>query len=184
MPWKVLTNLLSIPAQRGFFMLGVIFGTSGLLLQPGHASVFGIWAPENKEDRHVQVRLFPCQDQVCGEIIRLGAQEQTSVCHILDVHNPEADERTRRVLGLQIVKGFRQAHPTLPADQETRWVGGFIYNPDNGDTLGDWIFRYQIELSTPDTLVIGLQDCWLSCRGNRTWRRVHRPGPSQTCPGP
>ena len=85
------------------------------------------------------------------------------------------------MLGLQIVKGFRQAHPHLPIDQETRWVGGFIYNPDTGDTLGDSVFRYQMELVTADTLAIGLQDCWLSCAGNRTWQRVQAPKPSPTC---
>ena len=124
----MLTTLLSIPAQRGFFMLGIIFGTSGLLLQPGHASVFGIWAPQDtvdKGNKQVQVHLFPCQGHVCGKIVRLDAQGQASVCQRFDVHNPEVDKRTRRVLGLQIVKGFRQAHPTLSPDQETRWVGGF-----------------------------------------------------------
>ena len=86
------------------------------------------------------------------------------------------------MLGLRIVNGFRQAHPHLPIDQETRWVGGFIYNPDTGDTLGDSIFSYQMELVTTDTLTIGLQDCWLSCPENRTWQRVHAPEPSPTCP--
>jgi len=166
-------------ARLCLFILGIMLCASGLLPRLSPAGVFGTWAPK---DNRVQVQLFPCRDEVCGKIVRLQENGPTPVCHRLDRENPDPDKRTRRVLGLQIVSGFRQACPHLPINQETRWVGGFIYNPATGDTLGDSIFSYQMELVTADTLTISLQDCLMSCARNRTWQRVHTPELSPACP--
>lgn len=46
---------------------------------------------------------------------------------VLDEENPEADLRSRPVLGLRILEGFEQ-------HREGDWRGGEIYDPENGRT--------------------------------------------------
>lgn len=46
-----------------------------------------------------------------------------------DVHNPDPKLRDRKLLGALIMWGFKPDN-----EEKTKWVGGQIYDPDNGKT--------------------------------------------------
>ena len=144
----------------------------GALGQSPSSQVFGLWLDPSIG---AQVRLVPCGDGLCGDLVRLPAEAPRT-----DVNNPDPGLRGRPLLGLRIVENFRPAGDGL-------WDGGGmqgarpgrIYLPANGDTLGDDANTYRIKLTGPDRLSIGIKDCLLTCGMNRIWRRVDGPAADQ-----
>ena len=106
------------------------------------------------------VEFQPCaepglQRLVCGRIVALDDPSGDG----RDVRNPNARDRTRPILGLQIVRGLRPAGPGV-------WNGADLYNPDDGHT-----YRGAIRLRGADSLE--LRGCALAvlCQ-TQTWRRI------------
>lgn len=93
---------------------------------------------------------------VCGRIVTIpnpaGRDRR-------DIHNPATASRSRRILGLEIVRGLRESAPGV-------WTGGALYNPDDGRT-----YRGAIHMQGRDSLE--LQGCALVvvCQA-QTWRRA------------
>ena len=76
-----------------------------------------------------------------------------------DVHNPEPALRDRPLVGLEIFSGFKY-------DGDGAWSGGFIYDPNSGNT-----YRCKITLLDPDTLKVrGFIGVALFGR-TETWKR-------------
>lgn len=59
-----------------------------------------------------------------------------------DVHNPDPALRGRPLVGLELFRGFRDAGDGV-------WSGGFIYDPDSGNT-----YRCKITMLDPNTLKV------------------------------
>ena len=76
-----------------------------------------------------------------------------------DVHNPDPALRDRPLVGLEIFSGFKY-------DGDGAWSGGFIYDPNSGNT-----YRCKITLLDPDTLKVrGFIGVALFGR-TETWKR-------------
>lgn len=61
-----------------------------------------------------------------------------------DINNPDEKLRDRKLLGMQILKGFTY-------DQsKKRWINGTIYDPDNGKTYDCYMWFE----NNPDLLII------------------------------
>ena len=111
-------------------------------------------------DRSV-VEFGSCAEQrietlICGRIVAL---RDPSARDRRDIHNPSAANRSRRVLGLQIVQGLRETAPGI-------WTGADLYNPDDGRT-----YRGAVRFRGADSLE--LKGCALAiiCQ-TQVWRRV------------
>lgn len=97
----------------------------------------GVWLIDGK----AAVQIFDCGGLLCGRILWLqtprDAQDQLS----RDRHNPDPALRQRRLCGLTILWGLREAGPN-------RWEGGWFYNPDDGKT-----YSVTAELRSADLIV-------------------------------
>jgi len=87
-------------------------------------AILGHWLTE--EEKAV-VEVYPCDDQFCGKILWLNEPKNEDGTEKLDTENPDPAKRDRKIIGLNIVWGFRH-------DGDNKWVGGKIYDPDNGKT--------------------------------------------------
>jgi len=129
------------------------------------SDVFGFWI---EPDMGAVVKLYPCDENLCGRLVRLPAGRPKT-----DVNNPDPVLRSRALEGLQVIEGFRREAPGA-------WVGGGdngrvpgrIYVPLNGDTLGDASNSYAIRLDGQDRLTVGLQACVITCMMNSVWQRL------------
>lgn len=98
--------------------------------------ITGRWITDDKD---AVVEVAPCGAQLCGKIARFlivppdGADQR-------DIHNKDADKRTRKLLGLMVLTGFT-------ADGEV--FRGRIYDPRNGKT-----YRSVLRRAGPATLEV------------------------------
>lgn len=76
-----------------------------------------------------------------------------------DIHNPDPALRARPLVGLELFSGFKY-------DGDGVWSGGFIYDPNSGNT-----YRCKITLQDPTTLKVrGFIGIALFGR-TETWKR-------------
>lgn len=148
-----------VPARSGLAVL--IVAALVVALQPSpaaaQASATGRWATQGFGSI---VELQPCEDDagaLCGRIRWLWEANDTSGRPRTDARNPDRTLRGRALVGVQIIRGFRQSAPGL-------WTGGALYNPDDGRTYSGTIRLRQ------NTLL--LEGCALSvfCQ-TQVWRR-------------
>ena len=98
-------------------------------------AILGTWVtPESKSN----VELFKCGDSICGKITWL--KEPTYAANAdqvkdgkvkagdakVDTENPDASKRTRPIVGMQFLSGFK-----YDAGEE-EFVNGEIYDPESG----------------------------------------------------
>ncbi len=104
-----------------------------------------------------KVRIAPCPgkaDRLCGSIFWLkNAADQKST----DVRNPDAALRSRPILGLPMLHGFKAAGPG-------RWTGGKIYDPQTGKT-------YDSKLSINPNGTLKVEGCVAVICQAQTWKR-------------
>lgn len=104
-----------------------------------------------------KVRIAPCPgkaDRLCGAIVWLkNPAEQKAT----DVNNPEAKLRSRPILGLPMLHGFKAAGPG-------RWTGGKIYDPQTGKT-------YDSKLSINPNGTLKVEGCVAVICQAQTWKR-------------
>ena len=121
----------------------------------GGDAVLGIWLTNDKPEA-TQVELEKCGDKYCGKII------WTKNADALDKENPEDALKTRKILGLNLVRDF-----TYDAD-DNRWVDGFIYNPENGKS-------YDCHMWMDDADTLGVKGTvgpkWMGIGKTVTWFR-------------
>lgn len=100
--------------------LGLIAGVhSALAATPAPGGVW-MW-----DDGRAAVEFHPCGGALCGRIVWLKQEADPRARPVLDVKNPDAALRRRRVCGLDYISGVRQ---TPHGD----WKAGRIYDFNGG----------------------------------------------------
>ena len=73
------------------------------------------------------VQIYQCGQKYCGKISWLKNPTYKDGSEKVDKNNPDESKRSRKIMGLDIVYGFK-------FNGENKWVDGKIYDPDNGKT--------------------------------------------------
>ncbi len=87
------------------------------------ADVFGLWKTENQ---NAIVEVSPCGDSACGKIVWLAEPNREDGSAKLDRNNPDPALQSRPICGMPMIGDF--------ANGGDEWTGGFIYDPEGGDT--------------------------------------------------
>lgn len=130
---------------------------AGLLLcaAPAFAAdpVEGDWLTS---DAGSKVRIGACPDQpdlMCGVVSWLPAANSKD----LDTKNPNAALRTRPILGVSTMTGFKQTAPG-------KWTGGKLYDPASGKT-------YDGKISANPDGTLKVEGCVMVICQAQTWKR-------------
>ena len=135
-------------------LLAVTAQTPAAAQSPG---LVGRWASQGFGSI---VDFQPCQVDaaaMCGRIRWLWEANDSNGRTRVDGRNPDRSLRTRSLVGIEIIRGFRETAPGV-------WTGGSLYNPDDGRTYTGTIRLRQGALH--------LQGCALNvfCQ-TQVWRR-------------
>jgi uncharacterized protein (DUF2147 family) len=101
-----------------------------------------------------KVRIAPCAtkaDRMCGTVVWLKNPG------VKDTKNPDAKLRDRPILGVNLIRDFKQAGPG-------RWTGGKIYDPESGKT-------YDSKISANANGTLKVEGCVLVVCQAQTWKR-------------
>ena len=135
---------------------------AGLSLAAGAAHAAdpaeGVWLVEAK---NAQVRIAPCaanSAQLCGAIVWLSKPLGDDGQPRRDEKNPNAQARTKPLMGMLMIRDFRAAGPG-------RWEGGKIYDPKAGKT-----YASKMRVSPDGTLKV--EGCVMVVCKAQTWTRV------------
>ncbi|MEM9385773.1 MAG: DUF2147 domain-containing protein [Pseudomonadota bacterium] len=121
--------------------------------------ILGVWL---NEDGDGWIRIVRSGDEYFGVIIGAPAGLRPDA---LDVNNPDPALRTRPLLDLRLIYGYRF--------KGKRWVGGRIYDPDLGKE-----YKSRLQLLDRRTLEVrGYVGAPMFGRTQR-WTRVAEPSPS------
>ena len=122
--------------------------TSAAHASPAGDSVMGRWKTQSG---HGIVELARCGTSVCGKIVGGSGGEP------LDVKNKNAALRTRQLVGLTMMSGYRET--------AKGWAGGTIYNPEDGGAYGS-----ELKPGPSGTLLV--KGCFgVLCR-TQTWTKA------------
>jgi uncharacterized protein (DUF2147 family) len=113
------------------------FGLAAPAAAQGPAAIVGTWLTEGGRSH---VRIAPCGEKLCGNIVWLKEPNQPNGAAKVDAKNPDPAKRARPIVGLPILWDFVAASPT-------EWESGRIYNPEDGDT-----YRCIMQLQADGTL--------------------------------
>jgi len=98
-----------------------ILGTTSLAMA---ADPQGTWVLSNGD---ITVKVGSCGGAVCGRLVALKKPLDKEGRPKSDKHNPDPALRKRPLIGVTVLSSMK------PKDS-TSWVGGTIYNPDDGKT--------------------------------------------------
>jgi len=104
-----------------------------------------------------KVKIGPCAGQpgkMCGNISWL---KNPADAKATDTNNPDAKLRTRTIMGLPMLHGFKPAAPG-------KWTGGKIYDPQAGKT-------YDSKLSVNPNGTLKVEGCIAVICQAQTWKR-------------
>jgi len=127
-------------------LMFVGFAPMALAQEPD--AILGVWATEDNESK---IEIFKCGDAYCAKIIEIeeqvypeddphGMAGQVKV----DRLNPDETKRNDPIVGLQIMSTLKFKK------KKNSWVGGKIYNPEDGKT-------YRCKLSLQDSKILKLR---------------------------
>ena len=122
-------------------------------------SVQGDWIVQ---DRSGKVRIAPCGSdaaRLCGTIVSMPQPNDANGQRKRDVNNPDPAMRSRTILGLPLITGFKPAGAG-------KWDGGKIYNPEDGKT-----YNSKMEVTAAGTLKVS--GCVLVICKAQTWTRAN-----------
>jgi uncharacterized protein (DUF2147 family) len=88
------------------------------------ATPVGFWYAEGGA---AQVTIESCGSELCGRVVWLRSPLDEDGCDLRDRHNPDQTLRSRRVMGLEVLRGLK------PQPNGT-WASGSIYDPATGNT--------------------------------------------------
>ncbi|HEX5379623.1 MAG TPA: DUF2147 domain-containing protein [Phenylobacterium sp.] len=104
-----------------------------------------------------KVRIAPCGDRLCGTVVWLrNPLDRTTGKPQLDAKNPDPALRSRPIVGLQLIRGFKPG-------ADGRWTGGYIYDPGSGRT-----YASKLGLNPDGTLKV--EGCISVICQAQTWR--------------
>ena len=147
------------PTKRALSLAPVALAAllgGGASAQP--ASIAGEWLTEGN---WATVRISPCPgqgDRLCGRIVSLKQPNDAAGRPKRDTANADAKLRSRPVVGMPFITGFRAAGPG-------RWTGGKIYNPGDGKT-------YAARLAINGNGSLKVSGCVLVICQAQTWTRA------------
>ena len=122
---------------HAFAALLLVAGAAPALAQePGPV---GRWLTEGGKS---QVEIARCGDRLCGRIVWLNEPLDEAGKPKTDKNNPAEAERSRPILGLQLLAGFIKS-----AEAADRWEDGTIYNPEDGK-----VYKCSLTLQDANTL--------------------------------
>jgi uncharacterized protein (DUF2147 family) len=119
---------------------------------------FGDWLTAARDGK---VRIAPCEAnpaQACGALVWFKLPPGTPAGPPHDAHNPDPALRSRPLMGLPIVSGFRRESPG-------RWADGRIYDPNDGKT-----YRSKMNVAPDGTLKVA--GCILMFCQTQTWTKA------------
>lgn len=120
--------------------------------------VFGVWLTQAKDGK---VRIAPCASdpaQTCGVILSGKTPDGQDARLVTDIKNQDPALRSRPIVGLQIISGFRR-------DAAGGWTGGTIYDPVGGKT-------YKAKMGPGPNGALKVAGCVLFFCRAETWTRV------------
>ncbi len=134
------------------------------ICQAGGDDILGVW---NNQEKDAKIEIFKCGEKYCGKIASLrepnyppGSTEGVPGSPRHDNNNPDAEKRSRPIVGLQIMNNFIFAG-------DDGWKGGTVYDPKTGNS-----YRGKMRLVTPNKLALrGFVGIPLFGRST-TWTRV------------
>jgi uncharacterized protein (DUF2147 family)/peptidoglycan/LPS O-acetylase OafA/YrhL len=103
-------------------LLVLAFGLVGS--RASAATPVGVWYAEGGA---AKVAIEPCGEELCGRVVWLRSPYDDDGCDLRDHRNPDPTLRTRKVEGLEILRG-------LTPRPDGTWVNGRIYDPASGST--------------------------------------------------
>lgn len=107
--------------RRAFYaLIGIVLATSAT--GATDLTPAGAWLHDNKR---IQIKIAPCGDELCGNIVWFKKPNDALGDPLADVNNQNPELRSRPLLGLTVLRGLRRTG-------NNTWVGGRIYNPDDG----------------------------------------------------
>jgi uncharacterized protein (DUF2147 family) len=115
--------------------------------------VEGEWLTQSGSGK---VRIGPCPsaaDKLCGAISWLKPADAKAT----DTNNPDPKLKTRPIMGMPMLWGFKQAAPG-------KWTGGKIYDPNSGKT-------YDSKLTANGNGTLKVEGCVAILCQAQTWRR-------------
>lgn len=121
------------------------------------ASAVGEWVTEGDKAR---VAIAPCASDaasLCGTITWSYRPADAPPGELRDVNNADATLRSRPIVGLPLLQGFRP-------DGADGWSGGTIYDPEGGKT-----YKSKMRLDGADGLEV--DGCILFVCQTQTWTR-------------
>ncbi len=119
------------------------------------ADATGVWATKEGKSH---VKIGPCGDRLCGEIIWLKEPTGEDGKPKTDRNNIDESLRSRPIVGLQMLAGFEP-------DGENEWDDGTIYNPEDGKT-------YSSKMELVDANTLEVKGCVLMFCQTQSWTRV------------
>jgi uncharacterized protein (DUF2147 family) len=125
----------------------------------------GVWLTE---DRGGAVEIFDCGTHLCGRIVWQRSPLRPDGSPDIDDHNPDPALRHHPICGLQIIGNLS---PSGPA----KWSGGWVYDPDHGQTYGA-----ELTLESRDALRMRGYIAIPLFGGSQLWRRA--PANLPRCP--
>jgi len=97
---------------------------SGVLFAENPDFIVGEWYTAEQTS---VVEIYRCSELYCGRIIWLKNPKTAEGKEKTDLNNPDESKRSKKLMGLEILSGFRYAG-------ENSWEKGKIYDPKNGKT--------------------------------------------------
>jgi uncharacterized protein (DUF2147 family) len=119
-------------ALLGTLLLALVAPVPAARAQNEGAPVAGVWIDHTGRGA---VELHPCGERLCGRVAWLKEPTDTKGA-------PAVDAKGRPLCGLQIIGDLKRQTPSA-------WEGGWIYNPEEGQT-----FSVEIKLQSRDTLKV------------------------------
>lgn len=108
-----------------------------------------------------KVRVTPCatdRSKMCGAIVWMKNPTDKAGQPLKDGNNPDAAQRTKPLVGLNMIRDFKPAAPG-------KWTGGKIYDPGSGKTYGS-----KMSLNPDGTLKV--EGCISVVCQAQTWKRA------------
>jgi uncharacterized protein (DUF2147 family) len=123
--------------------LCMLFFVSSVFCQAD--KIVGIWKPAKGTS---QVRIFKATNgKYYGKVEWLETDKEK-----LDVNNPDAAQRSKKIWGSMILKDFTYN------EVKKRWEGGTVYDPDNGKTYDCYMWFSENEnVMTLKGYVLGMK---------------------------
>ena len=112
------------------------------------------------------ITIAPCGEKLCGTITWLKAPLNAQGKPKTDIHNTNAALQSRPLCGLPMLGDF------VADDSPGAWTGGFIYDPEHGET-----YKSNMHLQDDGTLVVRgyVGIAWLG--RSQIWTRPATPLP-------